>query len=344
MSAAPNARRGTELPEPARSSALDDMVRLHGGVFRMGSNDFYPEERPVRRVMVDDFWIDRHPVTNAQFSRFVRETGYVTVAERPPAAEDYPGAIPELLVPGALVFQRTSGPVRLDDWSQWWRWTPGACWQRPEGPGSSITKRKRHPVVHVAYEDALAYCAWRGRQLPSEAEWEYAARGGIDGAVFVWGDEERPGGRLMANHWQGEFPWHNDLLDGHAGTSPVASFPANGYGLFDMAGNVWEWTDDWYVDRRQDTDQPTSCCAAPAPRVARPEESLDPSQPEIRIPRKVLKGGSHLCAPNYCLRYRPAARQPQMIDTGMSHLGFRCVVRPSAAGNPTPSGTCTPER
>jgi formylglycine-generating enzyme required for sulfatase activity len=315
------------------------MVWIPGGVFQMGSNDFYPEERPVRRIAVDGFWIDRHPVTNAQFSQFVRETGYVTVAERAPAAEDYPGAIPELLVPGSLVFQRTSGPVRLDDWSQWWRWTPGACWRHPEGPGSSITKRKRHPVVHVAHDDVLAYCAWNGRQLPSEAEWEYAARGGLDGAVFVWGDEERPGGRIMANHWQGEFPWHNDLTDGHAGTSPVGSFPANGYGLFDMTGNVWEWTDDWYVGLRQDTGSPTSCCAPPAPRGARPEESLDPNQPEIRIPRKVLKGGSHLCAPSYCFRYRPAARQPQMIDTGMSHLGFRCVVRPPAASNPVVLGT-----
>lgn len=314
-------------PEAPGPPPNDGMVWIQGGEFQMGSEDFYPEERPLRRVTVDGFWIDRYQVTNVQYAQFVRETSYVTVAERTPRAEDYPGALPDLLVPGALVFRRTTGPVNLDDWSKWWAWTPGACWRSPEGPGSSITKRKRHPVVHVAHEDIQAYCAWAGTSLPTEAEWEYAARGGLEGAAFCWGNEERPGGRVMANHWQGDFPWHNDLLDGYAGTSPVGSLPANGYGLHDMSGNVWEWTDDWYSASQRSSSSP--CCVPHNLRGAILEQSFDPNQPQVRIPRKVLKGGSHLCAPSYCLRYRPAARQPQMLDTGMSHLGFRCVVRPS---------------
>lgn len=318
-------------PRSRDASSDADMVWIPGGTFRMGAENFYPEERPVRTVSIDSFWIDRSPVTNAQFSQFVRETGYITAAERLPHAADYPGAIPSMLVAGSLVFQRTSGPVRLDDWSQWWRWTPGACWRHPEGPGSSIAKRKRHPVVHVAYEDVQVYCAWRGVAVPTEAEWEYAARGGLDGAVFVWGDDERPDGRVMTNHWQGEFPWHNELLDRYAGTSPVASFPPNGFGLFDMAGNVWEWTDDWYTARRDGANDLSPCCVPHNPREERVDNSYDPNQPAIRIPRKVLKGGSHLCAPNYCFRYRPAARQPQMLDTSMSHVGFRCALRPDTS-------------
>jgi sulfatase modifying factor 1 len=307
----------------------DDVVWIPGGTYLMGSDRFYPEERPVRRIEVDGFWIDRSPVTNARFERFVRETNYVTVAERAPNAAEYPGAIPELLVPGSLVFRPTRGPVSLEDWSQWWHWTPGANWRRPEGPGSTIKKRKRHPVVHVAYEDVMAYCTWAGKSLPTEAEWEFAARGGLDGADFVWGDDERPGGNVMANHWQGEFPWKNDELDGYRGTSPVGAFPANGYGLVDMAGNVWEWTDDWYAPEYWPSEAENHCCAVRNPLGPSREVSYDPTQPDVHIPRKVLKGGSHLCAPNYCFRYRPAARQPQMLDTGMCHLGFRCVDRPA---------------
>lgn len=304
-----------------------DMVWIPGGEFQMGAADFYPEERPVRRVAVAGFWMDRAPVTNADFARFARETGYVTVAERRPDAADYPGAIPELLVPGSLVFRGTSGRVTLDDVSQWWAWTPGADWRHPEGPGSSIAKRRRHPVVHLAYEDVQAYCAWVGRVLPTEAEWEFAARGGLDGCTFGWGDDETPGGVRLANTWQGEFPWQNTRDDGFERTSPVGSFPANGYGLVDTIGNVWEWTDDWYAPVN---DAPaTPCCVPLNPRGAAREASYDPRQPEVRIPRKVVKGGSHLCAPNYCFRYRPSARQPQMLDTGMSHIGFRCVVRPA---------------
>ena len=229
-------------------------------------------------------------------------------------------------MPGSLVFRKTSGPVPLDDVRNWWEYTPGAYWKRPAGPGSTINGRDRHPVVHVAYEDAEAYAAWAGKTLPTEAEWEYAARGGLDGATFAWGDEHFPDGKPMANTWQGEFPWQNLKLDGHEGTSPVGSFPANGHGLYDMTGNVWEWTADWFTPRHSEVAH--ACCAPENPRVATQEQSYAASgEPGQRIPRKVIKGGSHLCAPNYCLRYRPAARQPEMVDTSTAHLGFRCIVR-----------------
>jgi formylglycine-generating enzyme required for sulfatase activity len=290
----------------------EGMTRIAGGTFRMGDDRFYPEEAPVREVEVDDFWIDEHAVTAAEFRRFARETGHVTVAERTPDASDYPDALPELLVPGSLVFQKTAGPVDLRDVRNWWAYLPGASWRRPAGKGSTINGRDRHPVVHVAYEDAEAYAHWAGKELPTEIEWEFAARGGLEGAPFAWGDEHFPGGRPMANSWQGEFPWHNNKLDGYEGTSPVGSFPPNGYGLFDMCGNVWEWTSSWFAT--QGASAVRACCAPP---VAAGE----------RFPRKVIKGGSHLCAPNYCLRYRPAARQGESVDTSTSHIGFRCVSR-----------------
>jgi len=299
-------------------TAREGMVRVDGGTFRMGSDRFYPEEGPVHEVAVDGFWIDAYAVSNAQFSKFVRTTGYVSVAERPLDPADYPGALPENLVPGALVFHMTTGPVDLRDYTQWWSWTPGACWKHPEGPGSSIDSRPDHPVVHVAYEDAETYARWAGKRLPTEAEWEYAARGGLEGKDFVWGDEMEPGGKPAANTWQGEFPYRHAARHGPR-TMPVGSFAPNGYGLFDMAGNVWEWTNDWFVnDTSVVVESP--CCAGDAR-----ERSYDPCQPQVRIPRKVLKGGSFLCSPSYCLRFRPAARSPQTIDTGMSHLGFRCV-------------------
>jgi formylglycine-generating enzyme len=303
------------------------IVKIKGGEFLMGSNDFYPEERPPRRVCVESFAIDSSPVTNAEFAKFVEATGYVTVAERAIDQGQYPGASPELCVPGSAVFRRTRGRVNLADWSQWWVWTPGAFWARPLGPDSSIEALMDHPVVHVAYEDADAYSRWAGKQLPTEAEWEYAARGGLDGAIFTWGDEMMPDRQIMANTWQGEFPWQNLLHDGFERTSPVGSFPPNGYGLYDMAGNVWEWTSDWYSDKRL-AGKTKPCCGDSLRHDATIEDSFDPMQPQIRIPRKVIKGGSHLCAPNYCLRFRPAARSPQMLDTSMSHLGFRCVVHP----------------
>ncbi len=317
----------TASASPAPGAApYPDMVWIPGGTFRMGSENFYPEERPVHEVRVDGFWIDRHTVTNAEFERFVAATGYVTLAERPLDPADFPGAPPENLVPGSMLFQKTRGPVDLDNYSNWWAWAPGTCWRHPLGPDSTLEGIESHPVVHVAYEDVEAYARWSGKDLPTEAEWECAARGGLDGKSFTWGDEDSLDGKPMANSWQGEFPWQNLTLDGFEGTSPVESFPANGFGLHDMAGNVWEWTSDWFVPRRAD-EIVKSCCIPTNPRIDSPDKSYDPRQPQFRIPRKVVKGGSHLCAPNYCLRYRPAARQPQMIDTGMSHVGFRCVVR-----------------
>ena len=308
---------------------LLDMAWIPGGTFRMGSEDFYPEERPVHEVTVDGFWMDRHEVTCERFAGFVEATGYVTVAERAPNPADFPGAPPENLVPGSLLFQRTRGPVDLRNYGNWWAWIPGTSWRHPLGPDSSLDGLAPHPVVHVAYEDAEAYASWAGKELPTEAEWEFAARGGLDGKTFTWGDEHFPDGKAMANSWQGEFPWQNLLDDGYEGTSPVGSFPANGYGLYDMAGNVWEWNCDWFVPRHADEVVAPCCGPAVNPRIISPSKSYDSAQPQFRIPRKVVKGGSHLCAPNYCLRYRPAARQPQMIDTSMSHLGFRCMIRDS---------------
>jgi formylglycine-generating enzyme required for sulfatase activity len=283
---------------PPRSEAW-----IAAAEFRMGSDDHYPEEAPSRRVAVGGFWIDRHQVSNGRFAAFVRETGYRTVAERPLDPAAFPGAPAENLAPGSLVFTRTAGPVDLRHMDRWWTWTPGACWRHPEGPASSLAGREAHPVVHVAYEDAEAYAAWAGAALPTEAEWELAARGGLDAAPYVWGHAPEPEGLRLANYWHGDFPWQPD--PGYGTTAPVGSYAPNGFGLFDMAGNVWEWTTDWYGGSEA--------------------ASRDPSQPSVGIPRKVLKGGSFLCADSYCRRYRPAARRPQMIDTGMSHVGFRCV-------------------
>ena len=302
------------------------MVWIPGGTFRMGSDRHYPEEAPAHDVTVGGFWIDRAPVTNSAFLRFVNATGYVTFAEIPPDPKDYPGALPEMLRAGSLVFSPPRHQVDLANWSQWWRFKFGANWRRPYGTRSSIAGRHNHPVVHVAYRDAEAYAAWAGKELPTEAEWEFAARGGLDNAEFAWGDEFTPIGRHMANTWQGAFPHENLKTDGWERTSPVGAFPTNGYGLYDMIGNVWEWTTDWYAPRH-DTDPAKPCCIPVNPRAGREEESYDPCQPEIRIPRKVLKGGSHLCAPNYCRRYRPAARHAEPVDTSTSHVGFRCVVR-----------------
>jgi sulfatase modifying factor 1 len=266
-------------------------------------------------------------VTNREFREFVRATGHVTFAEIAPDPKDYPGALPNMLKAGSLVFSPPKHPINdMRDWSQWWAFKFGANWRRPYGPRSSLAGLNDHPVVHVAYRDALAYAKWAGKDLPTEAEWEFAAGGGLDGAEFAWGDEFTPGGKQMANTWQGVFPRENLELDGYERTSPVTAFPPNGYGIYDMIGNVWEWTTDWYSPGHE-ADADKACCFPINPRGGREEASYDPCQPEIKIPRKVLKGGSHLCAPNYCRRYRPAARHPEPVDTSTSHVGFRCVVR-----------------
>ena len=302
------------------------MIRIPAGTFRMGSDRHYAEEKPAHSVSVDSFWIDPTPVTNAQFRKFVEATGWVTWAEIAPDAKDYPGALPHMLKAGGLVFTPPRGPVDLEDWSQWWRFTFGATWRRPYGKGSHIGGLDDHPVVQVAYRDAEAYTRWVGKELPTEAEWEFAARGGLMDSEFAWGDELTPGGKHMANTWQGSFPHENTRADGFARTSPVHAFPPNGYGVQDMIGNVWEWTADWWSERHE-ADAAKACCVPQNPRGAAMEGSYDPRQPNVRIPRKVLKGGSHLCAPSYCRRYRPSARHAEPVDTSTSHVGFRCVVR-----------------
>lgn len=310
------------------------MIHLPGGAFQMGSDRFYPEEAPVRRVQVDGFWIDETPVTNRDFARFVEATGHVTLAEIAPDPKDYPGMNPAMAQAGSLLFQRTSGPVPLDDASQWWRFSIGTNWRHPYGPDTELDILADHPVVHIAYADAEAYASWAGKALPTEAEWEYAARGGLDGADYAWGDELAPGGVCQANYWQGAFPFANILSDGYECTSPVRTYPANGYGLFDMIGNVWEWTSDWFARPRIERKAKGSCCIPANPRGGTKRESLDPATPDIAIPRKVLKGGSHLCALNYCQRYRPAARHPQAVDSSTSHIGFRCIIRDKKGRRP----------
>lgn len=305
-----------------------NMVWIPGGTFLMGSNSHYPEERPAHQVTVDGFWMDRTPVTNEQFERFVAVTGHTTFAELPPNAADYPGALPEMLHPGSLVFVKPAHRVSLSDISNWWRFTFGADWRHPRGPNSSLRGLSTHPVVHVTFDDAEKFAKWEGKSLPTEAEWEFAARGGLDGAPYAWGDEFMPNGRPLANTWQGRFPYENTLVDGWELTSPVSLFPPNGYGLYDMIGNVWEWTTDWFAPRHAANEHKT-CCVPHNPRGGTLAGSCDPAMPRIQIPRKVLKGGSHLCSPNYCQRYRPAARHAQPIDTSTSHVGFRCIVRPN---------------
>lgn len=312
-------------PAPDRAR---DMVWIAGGRFLMGSDVHYPEEAPAHPVRVDGFFIDRTPVTNRSFAEFVAATGHVTLAEQVPSAADYPDADPRMLVAGSLVFVPPAEPGDPQDWTRWWRFLAGTDWRHPQGPGSDLDGLEEHPVVHVCHADAAAYARWRGQALPTEAEWEFAARGGLDGAAFAWGDELAPGGVHLANTWQGEFPHQNLAADGYRGTSPVTAFPPNGYGVFDMIGNVWEWTDDWFRSRHP-AHAGKPCCLPQNPRGGSPEESRDPDGPGPALPRKVLKGGSHLCAPNYCRRYRPAARHPQAIDTGSVHIGFRCVLRPS---------------
>ncbi len=317
------------VPRPASLQAPSaGMTWIPSGTFAMGSDDFHPEERPVRTVAVDGFWMDTRLVTVAEFRRFVRQTGYLTVAELAPDAA-FPAGDPASLLPGSLVCPTAAGPDDRHDGGDWWSRVPGASWCHPEGPDSSILHRDKHPVTHVAYADALAYADWAGKALPAEAEWEYAARGGLHGAAFVWGDDLAPAGRQMANMWQGR-RWQSLLWD-HAGTSPVATFPANGYGLYDMAGNVWEWTCGDF--RPGDPYASGFACCVP-PDLRREAAVAAVAEPGARrqaggITLRAIKGGSHLCAPDACLRFRPAARQGQPAGSGAGHLGFRCVLRPS---------------
>lgn len=309
---------------PEYSLPFQNMVRVPGGEFLMGSDRHYPEEAPAHRVVVNGFWMDTTTVTNRDFAAFVAETGYATLAERPANAAAYPAAPAEMLAPASAIFVRPPPGADRNNHYQWWAYVKGANWRHPRGPASSIKHLDDHPAVHIAFEDAQAYANWAGKELPTEAEWEFAARGGLAGAEFVWGDELTPGGQHMANTYQGEFPFRNDCEDGYEWTAPVGSFPANAYGLYDMAGNVWQWTTDWYQEHRQ-IDSP--CCTMTNPRGGEREASYDLATPDIRIPRKVTKGGSFLCAPNYCRRYRPAARMAQAVDTSTCHLGFRCITR-----------------
>lgn len=347
MSIKTSIRTRARSAKPTIADPSADMVRIEGGTFRMGSDDHYVEEKPAHRVTVDAFWIDPTPVTNAQFRAFVEATGHVTVAEIPPDPRDYPGALPHMLKAGSLVFSPPDYPVDTSEWTRWWDFRFRADWRRPLGPGSSIRGLDDHPVVHIAYRDAAAYAKWAGKALPTEAEWEYAARGGLEGAEYAWGSELNPDGRQLANTWQGTFPGENLKLDGYERTSPVRAFPPNGYGLYDMIGNVWEWTQDWWSSRHP-ADAPKACCIPLNPRGGPELASFDPCQPDIAIPRKVLKGGSHLCAPNYCRRYRPAARHAEPVDTSTSHVGFRCVRREPVVQVPmsgaSPANPGSPER
>jgi formylglycine-generating enzyme len=302
------------------------MIRIPRGTFRMGSDRHYPEEAPAHIVTVSAFWMDRYLVTNREFKEFVKATRHITVAEVPPDPKHYPGAQVHMIYAGSLVFTPPICPVDMRCWGEWWALLKGANWRHPYGPKSNIHGLDDHPVVHVAYSDALAYATWAGKELPTEAEWEFAARGGLENAEYAWGDDFAPGGKHMANTWQGEFPRENRAEDGYERTSPVTAFPPNRYGIHDMIGNVWEWTADWY-SMKHEADAPKTCCIPNNPRGGCEGKSYDPRLPHVKIPRKVIKGGSHLCAPNYCRRYRPAARYAQPIDTSTSHVGFRCIVR-----------------
>lgn len=333
------------------------MVWVPGGTFLMGSDRHRPEEAPSHQATVVGFWMDQHAVTNEAFRRFVDITGYLTVAEWPPDPDNYPAAKPELLVPASVVFNKPRHSVDHTGGYNCWSYIRGANWRHPEGPASTLRGRAKHPVVHIAYEDAEAYAHWCGKELPTEAEWEFAARGGLTAAEFVWSDQFTPDGKYLANTWQGEFPWQNLKTDGFEGTAPVASFPPNGYGLYDMVGNVWEWTTDNLSSTGMEAFLSTNACAANMPlctpmtsaqliRRAQVQDKIGQSwcasfdatgkeldqnyaanTPELKIVRKIIKGGSYLCAQNYCQHDRPAARMAQAVDTPMCHVGFRCIVR-----------------
>jgi formylglycine-generating enzyme required for sulfatase activity len=306
---------------PAPGPAPDGMVWIPGGVYWRGNDtQAHRDSRPWHQVEVDGFWMDATTVTNEQFETFVKATGYVTLAERTPKPEDFPGAPPEKLVAGSVVFSPTKGPVPLDNHLRWWNYLKGANWRHPEGPDSDLKGREKHPVLHVAHEDALAYCKWAGKRLPSEAEFEFAARGGLDRNLYAWGQELQPGGKWMANIWQGRFPYENTCEDGYRATAPVGSFPPNAFGLYDMAGNVWQWCSDWY---RYDYYRTLAAGPQPAPNPQGPSDSSDPAEPGVA--KRVMRGGSYLCTDQYCTAYEAGARGKGAPDTGTNHLGFRCV-------------------
>lgn len=300
---------------PNDHSWTNGMKWIPGGTFQMGSEEGQPDEKPVHEVTVDGFWLDTYELTNEEFEKFVKATGYVTIAERKPKPEDFPGAPPEALVPGAIVFTPPPGQVPLHDHMAWWRYVPGANWRHPEGPDSTIKGREKHPVVQVAWFDAMAYAKWAGKRLPTEAEWEFASRGGKEKQTYTWGNEKTPEGKWLANIWQGSFPNGNTLQDGFKLQAPVGSFPPNGYGLYDMAGNVWEWTADWYM--------PDYYAKSPKLNPQGPQESYDPNEPGVW--KRITRGGSYLCTEAYCWGYRPAMRMKTSPDTGLNHTGFRCA-------------------
>ncbi len=335
---------GPTIPNRAISprTAPPGMVWISGGEFSMGAHDppdmdevgmkATKDARPIHRVYVDGFFMDKTDVTNAEFAKFVKATGYVTVAERKPRAEDFPGAPPENLVAGSVVFSPPDHAVSLDNHYQWWSYVHGANWRHPTGPKSNIIGKENYPVVQIAYEDAQAYAKWAGKRLPTEAEWEFAARGGLAGKPFVWGSQFRPNGKWMANTFQGNFPNHDSGADGHIGIAAVAQYPANGYGLYDMAGNVWQWTSDWY---RPDYYQQLAAAGGVARNPTGPASSYDPDEPTE--PKKVHRGGSFLCTDQYCSRYIVGTRGKGEVSTGTNHLGFRCVQDAKSA-SPTKTG------
>ena len=308
-------KRQQQASRASRSELGGEMVWVPGGKFTMGGADGQPDELPLHDVKVRGFWMDRTEVTNGQFARFVEATGYVTTAEKKPDAKDFPGGPEEKLVPGSVCFVPPPNVVSLNDHMQWWQYVAGANWRHPTGPDSDIKGMEQHPVVHVSWFDAVAYAKWAGKRLPTEAEWEYASRGGLDRAPFIWGAEKNPKGAWMTNIWQGQFPNENTKQDGYVYSSPVSSFPPNGYGLFDMAGNVWEWVSDWYT--------PDYYAVSPRDNPQGPEKSFDPAEPGVE--KRVGRGGSFLCSDMYCRGYRPSARQKTSPDTGLQHTGFRCA-------------------